>query len=154
MEAVSTRIYPEWKNAVAKAAESFQHGDLISFDWLHEHFGIQKPVTGLFNDFQEYQFEFLSAIDGFKNELLESHKMALANVRGEGYRVVMPKDQTEFAEKKFIIDIHKSVKRAASILNNIKFDALDDNERKQNADAKSRIAAIYSMTPKKKLIAG
>ena len=140
------RIYPEWKNAVSAAAERFQYGDLIDFEWLHKNFDIQKPTKGTFDEFQEYQFNFLAAVSGFQGELLEQYQMALENVRGKGYRVLKPKDQTQYAEKRFVEDTKRSLKKAISILNNIKFDALTDAERKENADAKGRIAAICSMS--------
>jgi hypothetical protein len=145
-------IYPAWKNAVELAAIEFKTGDLITMAWIHKNFMIKKPTTGTFETFQKYQFEFLAAIDGFKNELLEIHQIAIANVRGEGYRILHPKKQTEHAEKKFIDDLKKNVNKAITILTNIKYDQLDDKDRKDNADTKCRIAAIYTMSKKQKLL--
>ena len=145
-------IYPAWKNAVEIVASEFSAGEVLSMDWIHKNFMIEKPTKGTFDDFQKYQFEFLAAMDGFKNELLEIHQIAIANVRGEGYRILRPKEQTGYSEKKFIDDMKKSVKKAVSILSNIKFDCLSDQERKENADAKGRIAAVYTMSKKQKAI--
>jgi len=139
-------VFPAWKNAVEVAAREFTPGAVISMQWLHESFKITKPMDGTFDDFQKYQFKFLEAIDGFKNELLENHRMAIVNIRGEGYRVLQPKEQTEYAESKFKRDIKKCAFKAVSILTHTKFDALDDSERKANADAKCRIAAMYAMS--------
>jgi len=144
--------FPAWKNAVEIVAKDFKEGDLLTMDWIHTNFKIKKPTAGTFDSFQKYQFEFLAAMDGFKNELLEIHQIAIANVRGEGYRILQPKEQTGYSEKKFIDDMKKSVKKAVSILSNIKFDCLSDQERKENADAKGRIAAVYTMSKKQKAI--
>lgn len=139
-------VFPAWKNAVEIAANEFSHGDVISMQWLHDNFKITKPVNGTFDDFQKYQFAFLEAIDGFKNELLENHQMAIVNIRGEGYRVLQPKEHTGYAEEKFKKDLKKCAIKAVSILTHTKFDALDDNERRQSADVKGRIAAMYAMS--------
>lgn len=147
------KVHPIWKDAASKVVEQFKEGDMISMDWLHRHFDIQKPEVCSFDAFQKYQFELMAATDGFKNELLEVYQIAIANVRGEGYRILPPNQQTGYAEKKFLGDIGKSVRKAASILSNINFDRLDDKERKENADAKGRIAAIFTMSKKQKVIA-
>lgn len=145
-------IFPAWKNAVEIVAENFKSGDVLSMNWIHENFMIEKPNNGTFDDFQKYQFELMAAMDGFKNELLEVHQIAIANIRGEGYRILHPKEQTGYSEKKFIDDMKKSATKAVALLNNIKFDSLSDVERKENADTKSRVAAIYTMSKKKKAI--
>lgn len=151
MENVQT-IFPEWKNAVYVAVSEFNVGDIITIEWMHKNFKIDKPLHGSFDDFQRYQLRLLEYIDHFRSELLEEHNLAIANVRGEGYRILKPKEQTGYAELKFIREIKKSVKNAVSILNHINFDALDDAERKLNADTKARIAAVYSMSKRCKAI--
>jgi len=144
-------IFPAWKNAVEIVASDFKAGDVLTMNWIHKNFMIKKPTRGTFDDFQKYQFEFLAAMDGFKNELLEIHQIAIANIRGEGYRILPPKEQTGYSEQKFVDDMKKSVKKAVAILSNIKFDCLSDVERKENADARGRIAAVYTMSKTKKL---
>ena len=145
-------IYPAWKNAVEIAANEFKPGDLITMKWIHDNFKITKPTVGTFEIFQKYQFEFLAAIDGFKNELLEIYQIAITNVRGEGYRVLYPKKQTEHAEKSFVDNMKKNINKAIAMLNNIKYECLDDKDRKENSDAKCRIAAIYTMSKKQKTV--
>jgi hypothetical protein len=147
-----TSLYPAWKNAVRVASMAFAPGDMISMAWLHYQFKIQKPTECTFDEYQKYQFAFLEAIDGFKNELLEDYQMAIANVRGEGYRVLQPKEQTGYAENKFKKELKKCASKAVSLLTHTKLDALDDNDRRENADAKCRVAAIFAMSKSKKLI--
>ena len=147
-----TRLHPLWKNAVEIAAEDFSYGDLITFDWLHDHFGIEKPTTGTFDSYQSYQFDFLASLDGFRRELLETHKMATENIRGRGYRVIEPKEQTGFAEKQLSNEMKRSIRKAFSVLTNIAIDAIDDSERKRNVDAIGRVAAIHALTKNRRKI--
>jgi hypothetical protein len=145
-------VFPAWKNAVCVAAVEFGYGDVISFDWLHTNFKISKPNHGSFDEYQKYQFAFLEAIDGFKNELLESHQIAISNIRGEGYRVLQPKEHTEYAETTFKKALKKCTTMSVKILTHTRFDVLDDNERKASADAMGRIAAVLAMSKRQSQI--
>jgi len=141
----TTKIHPIWKNAAVIAASQFSYGDLITFDWMHEHFKIIKPTEGNFDTFQAYQFEMLACIDGFRAEMLEEYKVALENVRGRGYRLVFPKEQTGYAETQFHKDLKRNIRKAVSLLHNIAVEALDAQDRQKNLDALGRIGSLKAM---------
>lgn len=140
------RQHPIWKHAANIAAENFDYGDMITFDWLHQSFEIEKPEKGDFKTFQTYQFEMLSAIDGFRQTLLDNHQMATENIRGKGYRIVKPKEQTQYAEDKFNHDLKNNIRKAFNLLRNVAIDMLEENEKKRNADAIGRLAAVRAFS--------
>ena len=148
IELTDGKIDPPYLQAVADALGAFTYGDTISFDWLYEHFELAPPTDGTYEDFQQFQFSFLSAMDGFRDELLVEHKMALHNLRGQGYLIVKPKDQTPLAMANCKKDLQKVMRRAAGMLQHIAMDLLTQEEAQENAEARARLAALRTFSRK------
>jgi hypothetical protein len=142
-------LFPTWRQAAKDAAEQFTYGDMITMDWLHEHFELKPPERGTARQFQAYQFDFLEAIDGFKNTLLGEHKMALQNVRGQGYRIVQPREQTDYGMNQLRTAMQREIRKAAEILHHVDRNLLTDEEWAHNINTRSKIAALASFTQKK-----
>lgn len=113
---------------------------------MHNNFEIEKPEECDFKTFQSYQFEMLASIDGFRQTLLEQHSMATENVRGKGYRIVKPKEQTQYAEDKFNHDLKNNIRKAFNLLRNVALDMIDEEDKRRNSDAISRLAAVKSFS--------
>lgn len=141
-------LFPMWKQAVQDAKEQFTYGDMITMDWLNQAFGIKRLERGTAEEFQKQQFDFLAAMDAFRDQLLEEHRMALSNVRGQGYRVLEPKEQTEFAMSEMRRRVRGEIRKAASRLHYVEHTLLSDDERKRNNDAMGKLAALQSFTRK------
>jgi hypothetical protein len=141
-------LFPQWRQAAEDAAEKFTYGDVMPKEWLIEHFGLEPPRRGTAADFQKFQFDLLEAMDGFKEALLIEHKMALENVRGRGYRILQPNEQTAYTMRQFRIAVAREVRKAADLLQNVAADMLTQDEQRQNIDARGKLAAVHSFTRK------
>ena len=140
------KLHPEWKQAVQDAVGRFSYGDLIPMDWLMDAFGVEPASESMDAlTYQKNQFRFLAALEAFKSALLDDHKMALQNVRGSGYRIVQPGEQTAWAEEEGIEEIRRGIRRMAGRLSNVKRAALTDAEQRENLDAIARLSMLKGM---------
>lgn len=139
--------YPAWREAIKAFMDAkFASGDTMTFDWLYEHFLIKRPLgTTLLADAQKAELQFLGQFKQFEDALLTEHQIALTNVRGVGYRIVPPGEQTGWAEGQGVGEIKKAVRKLADRLTNIDLAQLTVDQRKENADALARLAMLSGM---------
>lgn len=122
--------------------EEFQDGDLISHDWLRWALEINEQVM------RENDFALLERMEQFKAALLYHHKIALQNVRGEGYRIVPPAEQARYAAQEASRYIGKGMRKASDLLTHTHRDALDKDEMRRHVDTEVRIAGLQQMVSK------
>lgn len=147
-EIIELQRYPKWRQAVQDFLREFRYGDLVTHQWLAEHFGLpvvdaETPMTAI--DLQKRQFEWLDAVESFKWELLRDHQVCLQSVRGEGYRWVPPHEQTRVATEAFERDAGRVFRTAAHRLKNVRLSELNDEQRKENVDAVAKLSAVRGM---------
>lgn len=135
-----------WENALSAFKESdFKPGVIIPMSWFFEHFRVKPPESReTVGEFQEEQFRFLGEMDRFQKALAEELDLVLQNVRGEGYRVVPPAEQTEWAMDRVHRDFTKTLGKAHMRLTHLRLSDLTDEQRRQNADAQAKLAAFRS----------
>lgn len=143
-------VYPAWRQAVQDfVVDGFKGGDTVDFDWLYQHFHIQRPLPQTpLEQAQRAELQFLAAFDAFKECLLTDYQIALASVRGVGYKIVPPREQTEWAEKDGYSEIRKVYRKLGNRLSNVALDQLTVDERRKNADALARHAMLRAMVRK------
>jgi hypothetical protein len=79
-------------------------------------------------------------MDGFKSTMLVEYQWYLSNVRGEGYRVVPPPQQTPAAMAVLHRELRKSMVKAMNALVHINEAVLTLDAAKENAEAKAKLA--------------
>lgn len=133
---------PSWKNAVELFIESeFEAGKVISHEWFYAAFGLIMPqLCETVITAQQSQLRYLSNMDGLKSVLLEEHNIALRAVRGIGYEIVPPKDQTAWAMSEARADLRKALRVGSARLTFVQADALTDEQRKENMDARAKLS--------------
>ena len=136
---------PEWMDAAEWIANNSDYGDLVTHDWLWEKFQITKPKYGKQEDFDKADFEYMRCIAGLCQYLLEEHKLAIQNVRGQGYRVVPPKEQIDVARRQAKTELHKSVRRYAQHLEHIRYDELEQHQQQQRDDEAAKLSQMRQM---------
>ena len=135
-------IYPDHKQAVADLLhEGAEPGKLISHEWIDQHLRLDPNA-------KDYPFKRMSGVEAFKTQLLVEHKIHLQSVRGKGYMIVAPENQTRVAIEDAMAGIGKSIQRGVFRLTNVDAERLSDDGRKENTDALSRLAALGGMAKK------
>lgn len=144
MEEVS--LYPKWREAVKSFVQSNpQPGDILTEEWRCEQFGLTKPSSGKYEEFQRYQFDMLNAMQGFSKELLENHMIHLKSIGGGKYLVLAPKEQTSEAWRSGVNDIGRAMSKMANALTHVDHSLLSGEERKENTDAVAKLSFMASM---------
>lgn len=144
-------LFPAWKQAVKDFLAEFKYGDLVSHDWLEDHFGMLTVEDGerlTAAAFKARQFAWLANIEAFKSELLTVHQVCLESVRGEGFRWVPPGEQTGVATRDFERDARKTFRAVGLRLKNLRAGELSDSQRRENVDAIAKVSALRGMTRK------
>jgi len=138
-----------WQSLIAIILDKYNVGDMIEHDWLKKKFSLKKPLLQDFKTQEEfedalniYEFAYMSLVDRLRSDLLENEKYYLKNIRGEGYILLPPKEQTEFAAKKIKYDIKKTLSDGTAILTNIRISELPIEARQQNTDALARLGFL------------
>jgi hypothetical protein len=135
--------------AAEKAIKEFNYGDVISKQWLLEQFGIEMPEIGTQKDFNDFSFEFLQNMEGFKNYMLTQHKMLLVSVRGIGYEIVLPKHQSDYAMTRFKNNLNFELKKAIDTILLTNEAQLSHEDIKRRDSQHGKIAAIAAFTEKR-----
>lgn len=143
-----TQQYPAWRAAVSRVVREcrLKPGTLFEFAELYDLFLIKRPLpTTTLAEAEKLKLQFLGQFVEFEDALLTEHQVALANVRGVGYRIVPPAEQTAWAERQGIAEVRKAVRKLSDRLTNVDFVALGAEERKANADALARLGMLGGM---------
>ena len=141
------KLHPAWRQAESDLlAQGVTYGSLITQDWLDAAFGITPASTIAQHQRNELirlrQFQELAA------SLLENYRMMLAPVRGVGYSVVPPDQQTAVSMRRRTKEIRSAM---AKMLREVKYvnDALlTDAQRKEHTDATAKLGQLRSMLRK------
>lgn len=128
------------------ATSNFTYGDVLTYDFLYQAFGIDKPnITTPLERAHKSQWQFLSCIKKLEEFLLEVKLMAIMNIRGEGYQIVHPSEQTRWAEHEGMTEISKAFSKMHKRQINVNHSLLTSEQRKENVDALSRATMLESM---------
>lgn len=147
-ENIDLQRYPRWRQAVQDFLHEFKYGDLVTHQWLAEHFGMppveaESKLTAF--ELQKRQFEWLESIESFKAELLRDHQICLQSVRGAGYRWVLPHEQTRLATEALEKEVGRAFRSAGQRLRHVRVSELSDEQRRENIDAVAKLSAMRSM---------
>lgn len=139
--------YPPWREAInVFLKEEHKPGDTLDFKWLYDNFALERPQKDTpFHQVQKTELQFLAQFKSFEEALLTEYQIALANVRGVGYKIVPPGEQTDWAERTGVGEVKKALRKQRDRLTNIDLPQLTPEQRKANADALARLAMMASM---------
>lgn len=142
--------HPAWKQAIVDyKAAGFKEGDIISFDWLYDHFSLPRPSNlSTIEEFKESQWKFRAEFEAFEKELLVTHLVALDNVKSVGYRIVPTTEQTRWAWREGMKEINKGMRRLGKRITFIDDTRLSPAQLKENNDAQARLASLSVMMNK------
>ena len=136
-----------WRIAVRLFSDQKKkEGDVLSFAWLYDAFGMTEPQDATpWSERKASQLQFLGNIKAFEAHLLEELQIAIKNVRGIGYEVLAASEQSKWAYDEALRDVKRGVKKGLSRLTNVNLSSLTADQRRENADALAKIAALRGM---------
>jgi len=111
------------------------------------HFELEK-ILHLDRNAKDYPFKKLSRVQELRERILVEYKIDLKNIRGQGYMVVAPEEQTRLAIDDTIRGIGLAISKGYNRVVNTDVAKLTDESRKENTDAIARLAGLGSMTKK------
>ncbi len=136
-----------WRRALISFAEKgFNYGDTVSLDWIEKAMGFKQDIK---NNPEEYFILKANNTTSFIDNVLIEHKMHLVNVKGIGYRVAMPKEQTGLAMQSLADTIIAKAKKTERVLNNIDRRRLNASDKRKNLDAIANLASIQTFAKKR-----
>lgn len=137
--------------AAKEAVEQFDYGDVIPKRWLLNQFALEEPKTGTRKDFEDFAFEYLQNIEGFREEMLVNYQMYLVNIRGKGYMIAHPNQQTDLAMTRLKERVSSELIKARDTLTYVNANLLTDEEVKKRDEAQGKIAAIAAFHQVKRI---
>lgn len=137
-------MIPAWKNAAAALDEGrWTYGDMIMHAELWELLDLPEPQGRVdTDDYKRWQFQILANVEALKDYALRTHSMLLASVHGEGYRILHPGEQTEYATRQGMRELRRELRRMSTRLFHVARHQLTADQLKENTDALARTAAI------------
>lgn len=121
-------------------------GDILTWEWLLEALGLPDyRSANSIEAFQAGQLRFLSLRKRMERELLTQHNIAVTTVRGEGLRIVLPSEQTNWAQFEMTGELKQALSKASARLRHINLAALDAGQRAENANAIAAFSHLRSM---------
>jgi len=127
------------------------YGDFVSHRDLMRWAGLKMPSLidvktqeELELALRDYTLSRLQAVEALKTYLLD-RKMLLQPVRGEGYRVVLPKEQTDVAISGGMRTVAKGLRQAEKGLEAINTAMLTAEERAYSSSVSSRLQGLKLM---------
>lgn len=139
-----------WYALLAEIANNYSDGTLIPHEWLREKLGLKELKIDDFDSVKDFvegikiqQFAYMSFIDAIRWQLLENEKMYLRNVRGDGYIILNPNDQTKYGYEKFLKDVRKAIEEAGLIMNNVK--PVSFEQQSKDNDMRAKFSIMQTM---------
>jgi hypothetical protein len=145
MSETHIKLDPIWLNAAKDAVNQFGFGSVIPHEWLMQAFEIKTPDVMTLAQFKKHQFNFLTCLEGFRDELLTTHKMALRNIHSVGYEIVHPKVQADYALSQAVSHIKKGLKKGTEILKHTRMDMLQAEDLRRSADVAATLGTLEAL---------
>lgn len=141
---------PEWlQRAIDQFdKDAFNDGDTLSHKWMH--FALDIPEPKNLAEVKQSQFDVLARVEAFKEWMLEKRLIALQSVRGEGYRIVPPRDQARFGAEEAMRMVKKGLQKGDSLMTNTRVGELSSEEKKRHTDAHLRLSGVAGLVSKQK----
>lgn len=141
---------PAW---MARAIDAFdkdkrKDGDMLTHEWIKWALDIPAPAN--LEQATEQQWMLLTRLDAFRDYLLIERKIALQNVRGEGYRIVPPSEQAQVAAEAAMKLVKRGLEQGDKLMTHTRTAELSTDEQKRHTDAHLRLCGIKDMVRRQK----
>lgn len=124
------------------------YGAMLTHDAVHDMLQIVTPDVASADTWKEYTLRVLNLVDSLRERLLVERHMYLQAVRGQGYRICRPQDQTQIAWNNGMARIKNGLRHIQRGIEHIERDALSLEDQRRNDEARIRAAALRAMVSK------
>jgi hypothetical protein len=142
MSGDNVTLLPAWKNAAAELfSGTYGYGDIVPHDELRAALRLPKPagkVTA--EEFEGWQLALVAQIDALSTLLLEERNMCLRAIPGQGYQILEPAQQTEYAMGHGIKRVRAELRKMGRRLTYLDRGRLTNEQARENADAMARLS--------------
>lgn len=139
---------PPWKNAAFLLfGGKYNFGDVITHEELNASLGMVEPTTTA-DAYKQWSLKRIPQIDALSQWLLEEKNMCLASVHGQGYRIVPPQEQTEFAQEVGMKVVRREIGKMVRRLHYVDRSRLTHDQARENANAMARAAFLKQQIKK------
>lgn len=148
----TVHLLPPWRNAAAELfGERYGYGDVVPHEELQAALMLPKPTGRItVEEYEEWRLSLLAQVDSLGSFLLEEKNMCLKAVPGQGYMIVEPAKQTEYALEHGMKRVKSELRKMGRRLSFIDRSALTHEEARKNADALARLSFLQQMASKAK----
>lgn len=143
-------LSPPWKQAAAELfGNKYTFGQMVPHDELQAALNLPKPVGKVEVEvYERWRLALLSQIDALATFLLEDKNMCLRAVPGQGYQIVEPAKQTDYAMAEGMKRVKSELRKMGRRLSFVDRAALTSDEARANADALARLSFLNQQTNK------
>jgi hypothetical protein len=146
-----------WGIIAGRVLDDHTPGELISHEYLRASFSIEPPdiadytsgrrinIKEFIEAYNIYNFAYMSFVTKLRDILLDNHNYYLKNLRGEGYTLLPPQEQTEYAINKVKRDLQKIMKLGLRLTSNIRVRELSDDDKRKNSDAAAKLSSLRQL---------
>jgi Arc/MetJ-type ribon-helix-helix transcriptional regulator len=127
------------------------YGVVLPHEYLHDILGLTPPEFGSRDDFKKHALRALQRMETLKQRLLEEHQRYLQSVRGTGYRVCLPAEQTDTVYEKGMSQMKSALHQLQRGLENVNHAMLTERERAHNVDTRVRVAEMSQFTQRREV---
>lgn len=145
-------LLPAWRNAAAELFTGrYTYGDVVPHEELQAALMLPKPAGKItVDEYEQWRLALLAQVDALSTFLLEERSMCLKAVPGQGYMIVEPAKQTEFALDHGMKRVKSELRKMGRRLSFIDRASLSHEEARQNADAMAKLSFLQEMARKAK----
>lgn len=133
------------KDIALQIATEYAYEELIPLVEFDELLGVTLPTAGSLVFIQAKQLERMTVIDQVAKQLLKEHNLMLHNVRGKGYRLVLPSNQTKVAVHESQHKIGKELLKAKRRVACVRVEELSPSQQREREDALAKLAGIHKL---------
>ena len=148
----TVHLLPPWRNAAVELfGERYGYGDVVPHEELQAALMLPKPTGRItVDEYEEWRLSLLSQVDALGTFLLEEKNMCLKAVPGQGYMIVEPAKQTDYALEHGMKRVKSELRKMGRRLTFIDRSALTHEDARKNADALARLSFLQQMASKAK----
>ena len=149
---MTVHLLPPWRNAAAELfAGRYTYGDVVPHEELQVSLMLPKPTGRITcEEYEEWRLSLLGQVDALATFLLEERNMCLKAVPGQGYQILEPAKQTEYAMGHGMKRVKSELRKMGRRLSFVDRGALTHEEARKNADALARLSFLEEMAKKAK----